>query len=369
MEFRILDEGDLPAAKQLWRASFEDPDAFLDYYFPRKIKTGNSLGLFSGGTLTSCLHLIPYTMDIRGKAQETYYVTAAATAEEYRNQGLMARLLKHALSVLQGRGVPFTHLYPFYHPFYEKFGWATYTFMKYGTAAETENGEYAVNRQPDTAGMVRLYRDYTRGFTGHIVRSEEDFGYKLGEIACDERKAAFARRDGVLCAYAIYAVQGNEASCEEAVYDSEGALGALVNYLRTMESAETVEFPLPVAKPYTGADKARPYGMARVADTKKLLTMLDLDCFSIVAEVRDEFAPWNAGVFEARYSDGRGEVARTEKAPQVCLDVRDLIRLVHGAAGILELERNGSTTVLDRKVISALEEILPVQNTFVFETY
>jgi GNAT superfamily N-acetyltransferase len=50
------------------------------------------------------------------------YVVVVATLPEYRNQGLMARLLKESLKILKQRGICITHLYPFLHAFYERFG-------------------------------------------------------------------------------------------------------------------------------------------------------------------------------------------------------------------------------------------------------
>lgn len=369
MEFKILDEGDMPAAKKLWKSAFTDTDAFIEFYFSRKIRKGNTIGLFSGGALACCLHLIPYTIDLRGKAIQTFYITAAATQEEYRNRGLMARLLKEALHLLREREMPFTHLYPFLHAFYEKFGWATYTGMMHAAVEGTAQQVYNVDRRPDIAGMARLYRNYTQGLTGHILRDEPDFSYMLEEIGCDDREAAFVYREGELAAYAIYEAGEKEAVCAEAVFDCEESLKAVVGFIKEAEHVETVDCPLPAARHFDGPSVLKPYGMARIADARRLLSSLVLEDASFTVAVADDFAPWNAGVFEAVYSGGRSEAVRTDKGAQVRMDIRDLVKLVHGSAGIRELAREGGTFVYDKKIVDTIERILPAQNTFVFETY
>jgi predicted acetyltransferase len=369
MEFRVLNEGDIPEAKRLWKTAFGDPEPFLDLYFSEKALKGDSIGLFDKGKLTSALHLVPYTIDLRGRPVKTRYIAGAATYPEYRNKGLMARLLKEALRFLKEQGIAFTHLYPFLHAFYEKFGWATYTSMAYRELRGVKNGGFTFSRSADPADMLRLYRAYTKGLTGHIVRNEADFSYMFRELSCGGGGFAAAVKDGALAAYALYEPEDKKAVLAELVFDGEESMQALAAHIRETEKVRAVRCPLPV-RSAGKADTVLPYGMARIADAGALLELLPIEEASFVIGVKDDFAPWNAGVYAAEYGrNGAVSVSRTDKKPQAVFDIRDFAKLAHGTADMDEIIRSGRAEVDGNKAGKVLGRAFPKQKTFVFETY
>src|SRR6476619_4368216 len=58
-----------------------------------------------------------------GKPVMTGGLSAVATPPESRRQGLIGRLIRATLEEIRGRGWPLSALYPFYFPFYKRYGW------------------------------------------------------------------------------------------------------------------------------------------------------------------------------------------------------------------------------------------------------
>ena len=58
-------------------------------------------------------------------------------------------------------------------------------------------------------------------------------------------------------------------------------------------------------------------------------------------EVRDEFCPWNDGVYELESGEGHASCRRTGSEPDLALSVGDLAAAYLGAGGFTTLARAG----------------------------
>ena len=203
MEIRLLSENEIPLAKSLWKIAFGDSECFIDTYFKNRVLPDNSPAIFDNGKLICVLHLIPYKIDIRGKVLDTAYIVGVATHPDYRKQGLMAKLLKESLQILKQREICITHLYPFLHAFYERFGWAAVTDMAHCRIKPVENGrKYAFCRDANYDDMIKLYKKAMKDYNGFIIRGAKEFMNRVEEASCDGGENGFSlfeRRFGSIC--------------------------------------------------------------------------------------------------------------------------------------------------------------------------
>ena len=196
---RYLQEQDLPQAREIWEEAFDDKPAFVDWYFRRRFRPGEGVGIFSGSLLLCDLHLAPYRIKLRGRTFPTAYLVGLATREEYRRQGLAKELLTFALRSLREKGVFFTFLMPFAIPFYTRLGWGVcgqhriYRLApgagipgeespgspgKPGRAEKESPSEPTVAGKedaPDPALLDRIYRNWSSHLDGWLLRGEEDW--------------------------------------------------------------------------------------------------------------------------------------------------------------------------------------------------
>lgn len=127
MEKRILNTlEEKQKTKKLYDETFHMTEAFSNFYYTEKCKDNIIYTLEDENEETvSMLHLNPYTAILncypghQGKGGDrtehivnTYYMTSAATKEEYRGQGNMDGLITDAIRDLYNAKVPFLYLRP-----------------------------------------------------------------------------------------------------------------------------------------------------------------------------------------------------------------------------------------------------------------
>ena len=100
------------AVKQLWQLCFNDSEAFLEMYFRLRYNERVNMALQADEKVVSALQLLPYPMTFRGATVETRYVSGTCTHPDYRNRGLMRRLLRQALERTMQEGAMFSTLIP-----------------------------------------------------------------------------------------------------------------------------------------------------------------------------------------------------------------------------------------------------------------
>lgn len=106
-----------------------------DYCFPNKysgarrddfhywIEHSTTLGAYDGGNVVGQLLILPLNMTIHGENYEMGGIGFVATYPEYRQQGIIKKLMTASLKEMQQRGQTISVLAPFSVSFYRYFGW------------------------------------------------------------------------------------------------------------------------------------------------------------------------------------------------------------------------------------------------------
>ena len=125
MNVRKLAKEEHIRTRDLWEKVFaEDTSVFLDYYYKVKTAENEIYVIEDEGQIVSMIHLNPFQMRIGERLYDTHYIVAVATDPKYRKQGLMRKLLNHALQVMEKHGEPFTFLMPAAEEIYKPFGFS-----------------------------------------------------------------------------------------------------------------------------------------------------------------------------------------------------------------------------------------------------
>ena len=332
-DIRLLAEDERPLAKALWKEAFDDSDAFIDWYFNNKILPGNSLCMFEGGALSSIVHMIPYTIRIQGRPVKSAFIAGVATSKSRRGEGLMRTMLLESLALLKSRGICITHLYPFSHAFYEKFGWTAYSRVNRQTvtSASRLRGTEVVETM-DADELAPLYDRMMKGFDGYVIRGKREWEWRLGEHKNDGGRCAVLIKNDLACAYMLYYVTKEKTDVIETVYEDEEDIGALLAYVLSQGHGHA-EYYIPSE----GMDAVK-HGMARIVNAKALLDVFDAQELLLHYDVSDDFAVWN----------------NTQNGCKQQISAAELAHLIH--CGI-------------NKRDSELGRFFVPQNTCIFEAY
>lgn len=115
-----------PLVRRMWKICFGDTDEFIDLFFSRQYKHGNTLIYFEGDEAVASLQMIPYTITFYGAEIPFVYLAGLCTLPEHRNKGYMGMLIKESHKILKERGVSLAILVPaedWLFGFYEKYGY------------------------------------------------------------------------------------------------------------------------------------------------------------------------------------------------------------------------------------------------------
>lgn len=97
---RKATDRDIPELKKLWLRCFEDTEQAAGLFFERNKDIRNSYLAEQNGKITAAVYLISCTLN----GKNAHYLCGAGTLPEFRNRGIMSRLIEYALNDAENRG-------------------------------------------------------------------------------------------------------------------------------------------------------------------------------------------------------------------------------------------------------------------------
>ncbi len=360
VEVRHPAEDELRAAMVAGTTGFGDE--LKDDEFERHSKTmplDRFYAAYDNGRPVATTGSYPFLLTIPGGELPAGGVTWVAVLPSHRRRGILTAMMRKQLDDLHERGEPLAILWASEAAIYGRFG--------YGIAApemriDAERARFGFRGDPGPTGAVRLvdrdealevfpplYDAIRRETPGFVTRSAEWWEhYKLADPEHWRRGAgpkfyALLELDGNPAGFAMYRIkqgweQGystSELRVGDAFAISIGATRELWRFLFGIDLVARVQGRIDPGLPLFLMVTDPRNVQLRVADGL-WLRLIDLEAAlrgraygsddSVVAEVRDEFCPWNEG----RWRLGP-EPARTDQEPELELDVADLASVYLGA--------------------------------------
>ncbi len=350
-------------------------------------------GSFIEQKLAAQVQVFPLTVYVQGRKFAMGGVANVASWPEHRRGGLIAELLRMALERMRSDGQTISLLTPFSIAFYRRYGWETFVERKKLTipshllvrARAYEAAGSIVRIARNDAIAADLYERYAARYSGMLSRSASWWKHRI----FDRRKgqlAVYLDEAGVHQGYVHYQVKNGELTVHELAALTAQSKRAIWRFIAQHESSirhVTMYAPADDPLPFELGDaaieqKLIPYYMARIVDVEAFLNQYPFSpgqrrpaAYSGYApvvlwlEVRDEHAPWNAGIFRLTVdADGRATVEREEGADaQVSMDIQTLTALMMGSWNTEQLHAMeriiGSDSDIER-----LSAIIPRAATF-----
>lgn len=264
--------------KTLWKSIFQDTDEFIRFYFDRKYRDENALLYESGDLSVAALLLLPYPMNWGGHTWQTSYISGACTHPEFRNQGLMTRLLQEAFRRMYQRGIALTTLIPaeewLFH-YYGKSGYAPV--FKYSTETDIPLSSHTVDIeviapekfQPEfTAEVYPYFQRQTEARPSAILHPIDDYIAITEEVYLSGGRllVAYDPASGTPSGWAVAVPGEKEVLVKEILWDNETVKAALLQKISQLWNTSAISCRIP---PVDG--RTYPYGMARIIHAQRLL--------------------------------------------------------------------------------------------------
>lgn len=334
------------------------------------------------------LHLIPLSIYVHGRPFEMGGVSSVATWPEYRRQGMVKHLLKHALNDMKENGQTVSLLHPFSVPFYRQYGWELtfmdqhYTIPMEKLKKDWKGDGYVSRMEPDIPLLSEMYTDYAKAFTGMIARDEKWWEQRILKEKC--HIAVAFNRDQQPEGYILYEVKENVLRVKDMAHRSLNGRKLLLQFIANHDSMakearmtvpENDNIPLLVDDPLFD-QKREPYFMARIVDTQAFLKQFpfkveqEVLSTSLSLFVVDAFFPENNGTYTLSQTDHDINVTQqvNEQAQGIRLSIQQLTVMMLGYKRPLALLDAGLIEG-SRAEIELLEKLIPKQQTYLADFY
>jgi len=386
--------------RQLLSNEFEDSVRLSEYAFQytmsgkdrenaqKRFRPERVWGIFDEGKLEAKLTLLPLHAYIQGKSVSMGGIAGVATWPENRRQGLVSKLLTHTLETMNESGQMLSFLHPFLIPFYRRFGWEIYCEYKKYTIPVVKLPPKAdvpgrVERdRSDVELLNTLYTGFASRYNGTLERTRD--WWENSVMDAEGHHAVFYSQLGEPEGYVLYKIEKKELIIDEFVYSNEQARRGLWTFLCNHDSMITQASlklaPADDILPYLLPDpripqETYPYFMARLVNAKAFIENYSFSpgfAGKVTLEIKDAFAPWNAGVWEWTMSEeGRAQfVPFTGGAvsTELTCEIGTLTVILLGYKRPEELYRYGGLTG-DAAAAAWLEQVIPRAETALFDFF
>lgn len=347
-------------------------------------------GWMDDDRLAAKVHLIPLSCYVNGRKFDMGGVSAVATWPEYRRQGMVKHLLKHALHDMKENGQMISYLHPFSFAFYRKYGWElAFTNRHYMVPIEKlkkdwEAKGYVRRIQKDISILHAIYTDYAKKFNGMLGRDEKWWEQRV--LDGKEHIAVAYNESDQAEGYIIYDVQENVFRVKELAHLSTNGWRLLLQFIANHDSMakevkmtvpENDQLPLVMDEPLFD-HKVAPYFMARIVDVAGFLkqypfqTNTDAASKTIVLHVQDSFLPENSGAYQLTQIDDHTIetcIQTGEDIQQgINCTIQQLTSMLLGYMRPMELFRAGLIQC-EANEIKQLEKLIPQKQTFLADFF
>ena len=284
-----------------WKIAFPtDSEAFIDFYFEKKYRNEDTLLYFQDDKMAASLQMLPYKMTYYEHFIKTSYISGAATLPQYRNQGLMKKLLVHAFGEMKKRGDVLTTLIPqepWLIAFYEKMGYTPCFEYELCLLDKTDclfSSNNLILRELHEKDLQEAYLLYKNHFERQnlcVQKSYSDFAVMAAECQRFEGNVYLLENETEICGLCFCFCSEGKVVLKDCIAKNENERHGFLSQLTQKFSNRSVFLYSPVSLPAKSAF----LGMARIIDAPKLLRLFAQahQHLTFSVKITDEYIPEN----------------------------------------------------------------------------
>ena len=201
MTIRLLTRSDLSQARALWETAFDDPPAFVDWFFENRYLPAWSVGVFDGNKLISAIHGTPMDLSL-GDGSFTALMTSGFRIQ-LPAHALGARFRRDRQNWLADRldmaaDIPEPRTFCLFRPYCQKNRLADAEQLVEERSAPGEIIPF------DEGEAFEVYAAMADRYTGFVRRDRDAFRLKMADYAADDAGAFLLREAGKTVGYCVY---------------------------------------------------------------------------------------------------------------------------------------------------------------------
>jgi predicted acetyltransferase len=338
----------------IWKTSFpDDSQEFLDLYFQKKYKKENTLLYLIDEKPVSCLQMLPYEMTFYNTICKTSYISGAATLPEYKNQGIMGKLLSQSFEEMRKRGDDFTTLIPqepWLVDFYQKQGYTPcfeYNLIPIQIDSLSVNSNYEIIEMniENVQNSFQYYSDYCKKQNLFILKTYEDFRIIWEELQLFGGTVFICKHEEKICGIAFCSPNEEKLIVKDLIADSKNIKEQLLQTI----SKQYPNKDIYVSKQADNNHTILTLGMARILHVEHVLKSYAAyyPHLDIILQVSDRHISENNGIFQITH--GKCIQLETNNKYDLSIDIALLTQLIMG---------------FQTKKLSSQYHVFPIQHSY-----
>lgn len=377
MELREIKDSEIGKVKELRDYAFRVPASGGEADFNYWAENARRLGLFYGEHLLAQVLTYPLNVSILGESFSMGGIAYVASYPEYRNAGLIRRLMEESLVRMKEAGQLVSYLSPFSIPFYRKFGYEVFT-----EKIEVEIPSHALPDMGTVPGRVmrfssedgtgisvvrELYNRFALTKKSGMMMRDDAWWLRLARRGYTKEIAVYCDMNGVTMGYMLFTLDSEVFKIHEMValdYEAEkglwrfvGTHGMMVDRVVAKNVGSLRDIALAFPSPDFQKREILDF-MMRIVDVEAFLGKYRFERTenTLYLQVEDETAPWNDGIFEVRGSF----VKRLEQTsePVLAISIQALGQMLMGFVRPRDLVYYGKATASE-VTIATWEKAVP----------
>ncbi|MCL2773037.1 MAG: GNAT family N-acetyltransferase [Oscillospiraceae bacterium] len=321
------------------------------------------------GRVLAGMEILPFTMWFDGQKVPMYGIGGVASMPETRRQGNIRKIFEKVFEDIYEKGAVFSHLFPFSHDYYRKFGYEhcgavkRYTLSLAPARRLKNNGTVHEFIKGDDVrdNLIEVYETYASRHNIMPSRSEirwnEVFNISLFGA---ERLYYWEDAEHNIKAWVKFKKDNEKMRIRDIAWvDREGMLGIL-QFMGMFEgAAEKLVFsasPEFIAEIYWNnlyeiEISTDWMGMSRVVNAKRALELMRKPDGNgrFVIKIADGFAKWNNNAYAVEYGDGECTVNTTTDAADIEVSECALVQMVLGVYELKQVANRDDVQINDNK--------------------
>ena len=361
-------------------------------------KSDNTYGAIDeNGRVLAGMEVIPYVMWFDGHKVPMYGIGGVASLPESRRQSNIRHIFEKAFDDIYEKGAVFSHLFPFSHDYYRKFGYEYCgAAKKYKLSTEyarklKNNGsahEFIKSGENDEAydklreKLIDVYELYASRHNIMLSRTESQWKDIFNiDIFGADRLYYWKDAEKNVKSWIKFKKDGDTMQVIDIAWaDHESMLGIL-QFMGMFEGAAdnlslnaSPEFipDLYWNDIYDIEEERKLLGMNRVVDAKRALELIkkdDVNEGKFSVKVTDDFARWNNNVYSVEYGGGDCRVKTSAANTDADIEVseRALMQIVLGVFELEQISRRDDVRINSN--ISVLKKIFHRKNLHIADQF
>lgn len=166
--------------KELWAEAFHDSPEYIEYYFANKAIRSGAYSDYDDNKLCAMAYFTPYKTMFMGKECKSHYIVGVATAQNYRHQKRMTKLLEQGIAVCLQEDSPLVFLSPEIPRVYKSLGfvgtyWRETTTVNYEGSRWFETVPFSALRDREKEEMAAFAENMllAEGFELYLRHSKD----------------------------------------------------------------------------------------------------------------------------------------------------------------------------------------------------